>query len=112
MENINTQYDIREFIENNSTNDIPPYKFEFIPYISEIDTKSTVGTNGNNNQNSIPKVTLDNVKNFISNVFFSSIPENENVIYLYELINIKIQISLKALIQKYTMIYRKLLITR
>lgn len=82
MENINVQYDIREFIENNSTNDIPPYKFEFIPYISEIDSKNTVSNNGNNIQNSIPKVTLDTVKNFISNVFFSSIPENEVIIYI------------------------------
>jgi hypothetical protein len=79
MENINVQYDIREFIENNSTNDIPPYKFEFIPYISEIESKNTSANNGNSIQNSIPKVTLDNVKNFISNVFFSSIPENNEV---------------------------------
>ena len=71
MENINVQYDIREFIENNSTNDIPPYKFEFIPYISEIDSKNTVSNNGQNIENSIPKVTLDTVKNFISNVFKS-----------------------------------------
>lgn len=80
MENINVQYDIREFIENNSTNDIPPYKFEFIPYISEIESKSITANNGNNIQNSIPKVTLDTVKNFISNVFFSTIPENNEVI--------------------------------
>lgn len=79
MEGINVQYDIREFIETNSTNDIPPYKFEFIPYVSEIESKNIVANNGNINQNNIPKVTLDTVKNFISNVFFSSIPENNNV---------------------------------
>lgn len=80
MESINVQYDIREFIESNSTNDIPPYKFEFIPYISEIDSKNIAASNGNNIQNSIPKVTLDTVKNFISNVFFSSIPETTEVL--------------------------------
>jgi len=79
MENINVQYDIREFIENNSTNDLPPYKYEFIPYISEIDSKNTLTSNSNNSQNYIPKVTLESVKNFISNVFFSSLPENNEV---------------------------------
>ncbi len=36
MELINSQTDIREFIEVNDTNCLPPYKFEFIPYISDI----------------------------------------------------------------------------
>ena len=36
MELINSQADIREFIELNDTNCLPPYKFEFIPYISDI----------------------------------------------------------------------------
>ncbi len=79
MESINVKFDLREFIENNSTNNIPPYKFEFIPYLSEIDSKSVISNNGNNLPNSIPKVTLDTVKNFISNVFFSAIPETNDV---------------------------------
>jgi len=93
MEGINIQHDIKEFIENNSTNDIPPYKFEFIPYVSEIDSKKNDsiinningnGNNGQNLQNIIPKNTLDNVKDFISNVFFNSIPENIQVKNYYK----------------------------
>ena len=81
MESINIQNDIKEFVDNNSTNDVPPYKYEFIPYISEIDSKSNDNliTNGQNLQNIIPKNTFDNVKNFISNVFLDSIPENNQV---------------------------------
>lgn len=83
MENINIQQDIREFIENNSTNDIPPHKFEFIPYISEIESKNSFINNGQNVEPTIPKITLDTVKNFISNVFFSTIPENKEVYIKY-----------------------------
>jgi hypothetical protein len=86
IDGINIQHDIKEFIENNSSNDIPPYKFEFIPYVSEIDSKrndnliNNVDSNGGQNlQNVIPKNTLDNVKAFITNVFFNSIPENNQV---------------------------------
>jgi hypothetical protein len=45
---------------------LPPYKFEFIPYTSEIKNNST-----------LPKDMLSNVKNFISNVFFTEQPEIE-----------------------------------
>ena len=79
MENINIQSDIREFIEQNSTNHLPPYKFEFIPYVSEIESKNNSSNSNNQNGNNIPKDTLENVKNFISNVFFSTIPENNTV---------------------------------
>ena len=46
MESIDSKADIRDFIEKNATKGLPPYKFEFIPYISEIFTK--------NNENNIP----------------------------------------------------------
>jgi hypothetical protein len=71
MEAVNVQADIRNFIETNATNSLPPYKFDFIPYVSELEAKnSTEITN-------LPKETLTNVKNFISNVFYLEPPESE-----------------------------------
>jgi len=52
MELINTQADIREFIELHDTNCLPPYKFEFIPYISDIH-ESGVETKENKSKNII-----------------------------------------------------------
>jgi hypothetical protein len=39
IELVNTNFDIKDFIEKNSTNIFPPYKFEFIPYTSDVQTK-------------------------------------------------------------------------
>ena len=64
MESINVSADIKTFINKNSTNMLPPYKFEFIPYTSDL-----------KNNVSYPKDLLTNVKNFFSNVFFSEQPE-------------------------------------
>ena len=66
MESINVNADIKSFIQKNTTNRLPPYKFEFIPYTPEIRNNQTV-----------PKDILSNVKTFISNVFFSEQPEIE-----------------------------------
>ena len=44
MELINPQADVREFIEFNDTNCLPPYKFEFIPYVSDISEKPSDGS--------------------------------------------------------------------
>ncbi len=71
MESINVQADIRRFIESNATNSLPPYKFEFIPYLSEIDSRINLETN------KYPKELLTNVKSFISNVFYVEPPESE-----------------------------------
>ena len=38
-EAINTTEDIKMFIEKNSTNSLPPYKFEFVPYTSEVQSR-------------------------------------------------------------------------
>jgi hypothetical protein len=73
MENINILSDIRNFIEKNSTNSLPPYKFEFVPYISEYENKLS----HNENYSRIPKDIQENVKQFISNVFYSEPPEAE-----------------------------------
>lgn len=71
MENINVQSDIREFIEKNATNSLPPYKLEFIPYVSEIESKT------DHDFVNYPNTILSDVRDFISNVFFIEPPENE-----------------------------------
>jgi len=62
--------EIEEFIDKNATNLPPPYKFEFIPYCSEVQTKHFEHT-----PNSIE--IINNVKTFISNQFCTEIPEVE-----------------------------------
>ena len=42
---INSNTDIKDFIEKNSTNMYPPYKFEFVPYSSDVQTKPDDKTN-------------------------------------------------------------------
>ena len=75
MEAINVQADIRSFVEKNATSSLPPNKFEFIPYMSEVDSRANVESN------KYPKEVLDNVKNFISNVFYTEPPESEVIIF-------------------------------
>jgi len=70
VETINTTADIKEFIDKNSTNLLPPYKFEFIPYTSDVQTKIY-------EQSSYPIEIINNVKNFISKAFVSELPETE-----------------------------------
>jgi len=75
MESIDSKADIRDFIEKNSTKGLPPYKFDFVPYTSEVFTK--------NNENNIPTSKyldiiwgiISNVKNFIQNTFLTEPPE-------------------------------------
>jgi hypothetical protein len=77
MEAINIQSDIRDFIENNSTNAILQHKFEFIPYVSEIEGRSNVESF------KYPKDILFNIKNFISNVFHKENQESEVYIKIF-----------------------------
>jgi hypothetical protein len=70
IEVINTTADIKEFIEKNATNLLPPYKFEFIPYTSDAQTKYY-------EQTSYPIEVINKVKSFISNAFVSELPETE-----------------------------------
>lgn len=62
--------DVKDFIEKNSTNVFPPYKFEFIPYTSDVQTKHF-------DQSNYPIEIINNVKNFISKTFITEIPETE-----------------------------------
>jgi hypothetical protein len=74
MESINVNADIKTFIQSNSSNSLPPYKFEFIPYSPEID----------NIHKEYPIDVVNSVKNFISNVFFAEPPEMEVNSYIYQ----------------------------
>ena len=69
MESINIRKDIKTFINKNATNALPPYKFEFIPYVSDFDITRNQLAN-----EIIPKDIVSNVKTFISNVFFNESP--------------------------------------
>ena len=60
MENIDVKSDIFDYIYNNSTNDIPPMKFEYSPYISDFSQKK---------YKNISTEIIDEVKSFIENVF-------------------------------------------
>ena len=64
MENINVNKDIFNYIYKNSTNEIPPFKYDYIPYISELN----INTYHNNNLN-IDKHLIKEVNNFIENIF-------------------------------------------
>jgi len=78
MENINIVSDIRNFIEKNSSSALPPYKFEFVPYVSELENNIN-----NENQTKIPKEIQTSVKQFISNVFYIDPPETEVKVQFY-----------------------------
>ena len=66
MENININKDIFNYIYKNATNEIPPFKYDYIPYISELNTNNTF--NNKNNLN-VDKNIIKEVNNFIENVF-------------------------------------------
>jgi hypothetical protein len=103
MENINILSDIRTFIEKNATSALPPFKFEFIPYVSELDNKLN-----NGNYAKIPKEIQNNVKQFISNVFYVEPPETE--VFIYGYINITKLLSLIHSIRGYITKLKQLLI--
>ena len=64
MENINIIKDINEFIYKNTTKDIPPFKHDYIPYLSEL--------NKNKMNLKIDKNILNDINNFIENNFTSN----------------------------------------
>ena len=64
MENINIIKDINEFIYKNTTKDIPPFKHDYIPYLSEL--------NKNKMNLKVDKNILNDINNFIENNFTSN----------------------------------------
>ena len=89
LEGINIRNDIQKFIKDNKTNIIPPVKFEYIPYISNLgkkDEKKEI-------QNISPEICKE-VNNFISNVFPSGRAEE------VKLFKSKMQVDVEEIVQK------------
>ena len=80
MENININKDIFNYIYKNSANDIPPFKYDYIPYISEI--------NSNNNTN-LDKNIIKEINTFIENIFICD--KAKEIILLKNKINLEIE---------------------
>ena len=73
-EQMNITNDIRRFIYNNQSPAIPPYKFEFVPYVHDYALPRII------TQDTTASVVVSNVKSFFSNVFFSGdVPSPSNV---------------------------------
>lgn len=75
MEGIAIKDDIRKYIEKNSTDKLPPYKIEFIPYISDYEASKK-------ELDSFPiqEETKNSIRQFIANVFFTEAPTDVKII--------------------------------
>ena len=67
LESINLRNDIQKFINNNKKDTIPPKKFEYVPYISKLNTNNEA--KGKTNPQNIPPEIIKEVNNCISSVF-------------------------------------------
>ena len=81
MENINIIKDISEFIHKNTSKDIPPFKFDYIPYLSDL--------NKNGGGEKIDKEIISEINNFIENNFTSN--KAKEIILLKNKINLEIE---------------------
>ena len=81
QENINIIKDISNFIYKNTTKEIPPLKYDYIPYLSDI--------NKNKNNLKIDKEIIDDINNFIENNFTSN--KAKEIILLKNKINLDIE---------------------
>lgn len=70
VQEIFAQNDIKEFIIANSTNSLPPFKFDYIPYNSELQTKPVDFQSGN-------VEIVNNVKSYVFKSFLNEVPEPE-----------------------------------
>ena len=78
-EQMNITNDIMHFIYNNQSTAIPPYKFEFVPYVHDCTLPPKPNTQ-DTASSFISPVVVSNVKSFFSNVFFSGeAPSPSNV---------------------------------
>ena len=80
MENININKDISNYIYKNSTGEIPPFKYDYIPYLPDL--------NKNNNLN-IDKNIIKDVNNFIGNIFLCD--KEKEIILLKNKTNLEIE---------------------
>ena len=81
MENINVINDISLFIHKNTSQEIPPFKYDYIPYLSDL--------NKIKNNSNIDKGIIDEINNFISNNFTSD--KAKEIIILKNKINLDIE---------------------
>ena len=93
IDKINIINDINIFINNNSTNDLPPYPIEYIPYIE----KNEQITNGKNNnlKNDKLKEINDKVKNDLEKLF----PEEKDISSLRTKIDKEIENFLELILE-------------
>ena len=68
-EQMSVSNDIRRFIYDHQSSAIPPYKFEFVPYIHD---HALPRKTAPQDASFIPPAVVSNVKSFFSNVFFSN----------------------------------------
>ena len=83
MESINIYRDISNYIFQNATNSIPPFKYDYIPYISDLNNFH------NSKNNSIDKDIIKDVNNFIENNF--TCDKAKEIILLKNKVNLEIE---------------------
>ena len=83
MESINIYRDISDYIFQNATNSIPPFKYDYVPYISDLNNFH------NNKNNNIDKDIIKDVNNFIENIF--TCDKAKEIILLKNKINLEIE---------------------
>jgi len=83
MESINIYKDISNYIFQNATNAIPPFKYDYVPYISDLNNFH------NNKNNSVDKDVIKDVNNFIENIF--TCDKAKEIILLKNKINLEIE---------------------
>ena len=83
MESINIYRDLSNYIFQNATNSIPPFKYDYIPYISDLNNFH------NSKNNSIDKDIIKDVNNFIENNF--TCDKAKEIILLKNKVNLEIE---------------------
>ena len=93
IDKINIINDINIFINNNSTNDLPPYPIEYIPYIEK--NEQMTNEKNNNLKNDKLKEINDKVKNDLEKLF----PEEKDISSLRTKIDKEIENFLELILE-------------
>ena len=93
IDKINIINDINIFIKNNSTNDLPPYPIEYIPYIEK--NEQITNEKNNNLKNDKLKEINDKVKNDLEKLF----PEEKDISSLRTKIDKEIENFLELILE-------------
>ena len=86
MESININKDISNYLNINSSDEIPNFKYDYIPYLSELNINNSHNKNKNIN---IDKDIIKDVNNFIENIFMWD--KEKEIILLKNKINMEIE---------------------